>query len=765
MLAVKTFMLHPKSKHLQNVLNTVASNLDIPLEVLPFLQHVWARRLEGGERQWRRSSRGGEAVAARELARLMLRCYLVLDPHRTATSGELGELGKMLRSRTITLQPAVASVLECKVATAHPTAPHAQPPRLPHTRPRRTRNHHAQLTPSPSLLVHVASQVFHYTRIGGGPLRLTFVDELCHAITLSGGDAASAAQAAHFLSELIGVVFSPRAGEHEGELRADPRTGEILGYARVPHGEPTPPYFSSTALRESLSEASLAQLQLLATGDGASKLVRCSWLGAGDPSLSFLRDALPTGCVIVSVWGRPLTDEESQRKWRTTLLAALREGEVCVAKPYSLLDAVKLAQAAAPKVHVSGLAGERHPSGAFASTPKRLAVPVEERTNLYRYTKPSAACRGEEQRLRLYLFHPGHMAATGEAAGGPRVRAAKDRGIDEQYASLAAAAARLQAAGTKAAEEAEHAALSKLMEQVGPTLLSAEDADAAADAPTAPRKDGVADKGLATAVQWGDYQSVLPRRMGTADPALAGGSNLELKAVGTFMAKMRGQHPAVQAACGVLYERRRLGDDGYDWSQLVADGGGDGGGGSGDDGDGDDGGAGIGDRQRRPPPTAAAAARAQKKGQLLAKGEVLLRAVEQVRQRMWAARDDLETFNELSKVRAALLTAVAANRAAMRRLRKEGARPATAAGAAREEEEGGQEEEEEGEEDAEDAAAQLVASLPAFLHDYEEDYDEDDDDDYEVGEDEESEWGEVGSEISADEAAEAASQHAVLSDD
>ena len=145
---------------------------------------------------------------------------------------------------------------------------------------------------------------------------------------------------------------------------------------------------------------------------------------------------------------------------------------------------------------------------------------------------------------------------------------------------------------------------------------------------------------------------------------------------------------------------------------------------------------------------------AQKKGLLLRKGESLMRGVEEVRQRMWAARGDLETFNELSKVRAALLTAVAANRAAMRGLRQEAARRA---GAEREQ---GVEEEEEGEEEAEDAAAELVASLPAFMHDYEEGGDEEEeDDDYVVGDEEESDWDEVGSEISAAEAAEAATQY------
>ena len=58
-LYVKVYMVDPKSKHLINILNTVAANLDIPLQIIPFLQRVWGRKLDNSDRRWRRSSHGG----------------------------------------------------------------------------------------------------------------------------------------------------------------------------------------------------------------------------------------------------------------------------------------------------------------------------------------------------------------------------------------------------------------------------------------------------------------------------------------------------------------------------------------------------------------------------------------------------------------------------------------------------------------------------------------------------------------------------------
>ena len=42
----------------------------------------------------------------RELSRLMLRCYLPIDLLRQVASGELGEYGRMVQSKTVTLNDA-----------------------------------------------------------------------------------------------------------------------------------------------------------------------------------------------------------------------------------------------------------------------------------------------------------------------------------------------------------------------------------------------------------------------------------------------------------------------------------------------------------------------------------------------------------------------------------------------------------------------------------------------------------------------------------
>ena len=277
-LVVKMYMVDPNSKQLQSVLNTLASNLDIPMLSIPFIEPIWSRKAKRAE-SWRRSSHGGERAAVRDLAWLMMRTYLQPDRHRVARSGELGELGRMMLSKTVTLRPVPTDVLQLKI--------------------------------------------FHFVRAGGGPLCIGNVgqlrDVLQHRIE-GGGDVMQQLQQ---YAQLIGLVFSPgRAAD--GELRADAQSGEILGYARVPWGVPAEPYFSSAALRAALTEDSLAGLQLLPVQGEApdgGELARCSWVGrsARDASLGHIRAALPDEALVVRIRDRaPGTTRPtpSRRSWR-----------------------------------------------------------------------------------------------------------------------------------------------------------------------------------------------------------------------------------------------------------------------------------------------------------------------------------------------------------------------------------------------------------------------------------------------------------------
>lgn len=523
-LLVKVYMVDPKSKQLLNILNTVAANLDIPLTTIPYLQRVWGRKLDRSDRRWRRSSHGGgEKLAVRELSRLMLRCYLPIDRLRSAHSGELGEYGRMVQCRTLTLRPVPADLLQLKL--------------------------------------------FHYITVGGGPLAISNVDALCDA---AGGLVdGSLLQSLKPLSELLGLVFSPLK-KSDGELRADATTGEILGYARVPYGEPEVLRFTSAFLRTSVDTELLAGLQLLPV-DGGS-MTRCSWMGTAslNPALKFIRDALPDDALIISARGQPLPPDGDAQMRKSLLAEALRQPDaVLVARALSLQDVARAAQAAAPLVHLSGLPGRRLPSGGFATTPQRMRVPVAQRHNVFGPTMPCAAQRGLPQDLTLYIYHPDAKAATPDAGGGRKIRESKIRGIERQYSWLEAAAGRADTDGTLGWHDAisnESVQAKRLLQQARSTLM-VDDKEPTMPKPSGPRP---ADKGHATAAQWGEYRSALPRRLGTTDASLAGGDNCSLKAVRSWLRRQAKDHEAVSAAAEELYDLHRLGDAGYDWSRLVA---------------------------------------------------------------------------------------------------------------------------------------------------------------------------------------------------
>jgi uncharacterized membrane protein YgcG len=639
-LYVKVYMVDPKSKHLLNILNTVAANLDIPLNVVPFLQRVWGRKIDRTERRWRRSSHSGsEKLVVRELARLMLRCYLPIDRFRHAHSGELGEYGRMVTSRTLTVRPA--------------------PPEL------------------------LALRIFHYVTPGGGPLRISDVDALSDA--LSGLVDAGVLQSLKPFSELIGVVFSPLK-RRDGELRADATSGEILGYARVPHGEPTPVRFTSTFLRESVTPDLLEGLQLLPVE--GSTAMRCSWLGAAslNPALKFARDALPDGSLVVTALRVPLPadgDEDAGER-KALLAAALRQLDaVLIALPLSLQDVLSAAQAAAPLVHLSGLPGPRLPGGGFAPTPARLKVPVAERANVFGATLPGPACRGEAQDLTLYVYHNNAKAATPDAGGGRSMKESKQRGIERQYSWLAAQARTTSTAADADAVDAEGREASDLLSLNRATLMVDE------KVPTLPKPLGPhpRDGGKATAAQWGEYRSALPRRLGTTDASFAGGDNGELNAVKSWFRKQAREHEAVRAASEELWKLHQLGEA-FDPSHLVATGGdgGSGGGGSGGGsggagGSGGGGSGGGGDAGRR-----------SERDVLGERIEALVAQRLELEQRMWGSMSDHDGYRDLAGRRAKVIAKIVALRVSMRRLASAGAGPSSAcveAGSDSESEDGG----------------------------------------------------------------------------
>lgn len=269
-LLVKKHMMVPSSKQLLDALNTMAANLDIPLQLVPHLERIWSRKREGARAT---SGEGGMRVHVRETARLLGRCMdgRGHDPHRVARSGEQGELGRMLRSQSLQLN-----------------------------------------APSPELL---QTPIFYFLDEGGGPLRLIDVRALAAFPEMDG---AGKAQKAPFGAQLIGISFGWIQPETQqphcrGELRAGDKQqiqsgvieGEARGYARVPWGEPKR-HKLATAEAASITRGMLTGCRLepvrSTAHDDATTLMRVRWEDS-DRALGFIRSLLPDDALVLSVGG------------------------------------------------------------------------------------------------------------------------------------------------------------------------------------------------------------------------------------------------------------------------------------------------------------------------------------------------------------------------------------------------------------------------------------------------------------------------------
>ena len=304
-----------------------------------------------------------------------------------------------------------------------------------------------------------------------------------------------------------------------------------------------------------------------------------------------------------------------------------------------------------------------------------MQVPVAQRQNVFAPTKPSAAARGLPQDLTLYVYHPDAKAATPDAGGGRKIRESKIRGIERQYSWLEAEAGRTDRDGSLGWHDAisgEALEAKRLLQQARSTLM-VDDKLPTMPKPLGPRP---ADKGHATGAQWGNYRSVLPRRLGTTDSSLAGGDNRSLKAVKSWLRRQAKDHEAVLAAAEELWDLHRRGDAGYDPSHLVAGEGADGGGGGGDgghDGGGSAGGGGGSAGGGGDGSNADAAKRRTERQTLGDRIEALTHTRIELDQRMWGAMQDHDTYIDLAGRRATVKDKIAALRLAMRKLAVAGA--------------------------------------------------------------------------------------------
>ena len=561
-LLVKKFMLAPGSKQLQNVLNTVASNLDIPLQWIPHLEHKWSRKLLHCKRS---SGEGGLRVQVTTVARLMWRCFSSVDQYRLARSGEQGELGRMMRAQRLQLDKPVSALLKAKA--------------------------------------------FYFLDEGGGPLRLVDTARLAAFPELA-SDAASAK--ARFGAELIGLSFGQLGADGSpvcsGELRASKKgNDEALGYVRSPWGAPSVLRLAA-AVANSITPNLLTGMRLEALTsdqpDEEVKLVRISW-STTDVALGWIRSILPHDALILRLFDGPPPSTDCV----DVLVDALKAGECVIARSYSLQEAAQRAHSKAPRVHISGISAARTPSGRLRRTAARLRTPKEERVHIWRFTTPPAVARGETQPVKLFLYHPANPAATPDAAGGRKVKVSKESGVAQQHnwslaqASEAAAAAGgdREAAARLTAAKARSKQFTNLYEATRSVFLDGDAHSSTAGVVAMPKPRGrpnILDKGLATPGQWGVYRSPLPSRLGSKQADLCGGDNLQLKAVKSWLKAMAKQHCEERVVFTMLYELHCKGAA-FDWSKLVKRSGGGrsargGGGGGGGDGGGDGGGGGGG---------------------------------------------------------------------------------------------------------------------------------------------------------------------------
>jgi hypothetical protein len=186
-------------------------------------------------------------------------------------------------------------------------------------------------------------------------------------------------------------------------------------------------------------------LQLLPISTGSaetrSTLLRIVW--REDSATREIRRMLPQGpkicrmlpqrAIVVSLFGKPAADTKEPARL-ARLLEALKAGACLISEAFSLQEAIVRAHAKAQKVHLSGLSGARASNGTFRRTAKQRAeVPAEERLNVFGHTKLPPAALGQTQPLTLYIYHDKQQSTTPDAAGGRKIKTAKEGGVESQY--------------------------------------------------------------------------------------------------------------------------------------------------------------------------------------------------------------------------------------------------------------------------------------------------------------------------------------------
>jgi hypothetical protein len=453
---LKTSGKGEEAKQLIERMNVLASNLDLPLEVIPYLETEWA----GMMRKTYESRAMRRSAAIDVMTWHYLRSFGVRDPYRRIASGADGEVARWELSTKLLLNEASEAVL--------------------------------------------SASCFFYIDPEGGPLRLLAPSGLLDAAAVPNSNSVDkppplvefeTGRKPLFGAELVGLCFG-----FDGRWRS--RNGVGVGELRVPHGVPSekrPP------AQPGLAPSSLSALELrpLTSDEPMSnkEYLQIIWnTGALRPASRSLSDTsqlqhvLPPRALLLSLDGEDATSVASDQL-KHKLLETLRMG-----KPFIVAPAISLQQASAQafdasyKIFISGVVASRTPSGNRRYSPEvwSQTTAAERVCTQDKPAKPAAAT-GKSQRLRLYLYSK-DAKLDAPSGGERRVRASSRSGIEQTVDHLVEAAkATDPALAVKEATEAGEIEL-LLKHTRGVHLLSSQ--QSSGRLPKAPGAKNTTDKGL-----------------------------------------------------------------------------------------------------------------------------------------------------------------------------------------------------------------------------------------------------------------------------
>ena len=561
-LVVKKFLsdVRPSSspEAVHRAVRRVAAALHLPMHVIPQLERLWGV-LRGRQYSARRRN-GSTRDRVQRVARRLRRTELVPDPGRVAIAGELGELGRMERSVKLEVRT-TGEALGLAVF------------------------HYPHLTGSPPVLTRSATLVASLEKpiwVDGGQDEAGSEqdDAFSDAGSASAGEANETAKAIQSAivqtgaeglqagQQWVGTEYSRYKSGRELDAVVDSESGRFRGYLRNRWHRATKSYLPSVAHRDQVTVALLATLSLLPCAGGPWLL--CTWAGAStgrDPSTSWLLQLLPESCLIVRLGGK---DASRAADPKQALVDALRDDTCYLSKAVTVMHVVKEAHRFAPLLRSGGVAAQRSSKGARkiprASRRGRRAVP---RRSWVRYVAASSppTLDGLDENLCVYMYNGSAPRAVDASV--KRVGKEANSGLEVLRQWRSESGVSTDAFAMAEAVQGTVARQSEAVSGAPPT--------AARPALRVPLQASAFPK---------PWDSVLASRLssGVARGPCGGvnGDNLKVRPVASALAKLRGVHKYMNAACNVIQSAQLQGGSySFEWlaGQRSGDGGSVGGGG------------------------------------------------------------------------------------------------------------------------------------------------------------------------------------------